>query len=202
MGVLIPPIPESERTSSRGSSRTSVGGVGGSALAGSRALAKVAAAGLRLDRAATQCCKEVDEVARKKKSRKPHNLPRWFEIEHRCIDYLHSQLPRAHIALQLSEVHGQYDGLAPVMSVAEARHLHTELAMGPGRGVDALRSLGNETVVWALPEAEAWQRMLAAYSKFAATSIGPSKFPFIIPLDIPGYCDMYRDITGTYGHIH
>ena len=164
-------------------------------------LAKVSKAGSDLDFAAAQCCKEVHDVARKKQKRKPHTLPRWLEVEHRCIDYLHSQLPRAQIALQLSDVHGQYEGLAPVLTADEARNLHTELAMGPGRGVDALCALGNkEVVVWALPEAEAWQRMLAAYSKFVAQGNALATLHVIIPFDIPGTCDTYRDIMDLWSH--
>ena len=164
-------------------------------------LAKAANAGHQFDTAAAQCCKEVDQVARTKQKRKPHILPRWLEVEHRCIDYLHSQLPQAHIALQLSEVHGQYGGLAPVFPPEEARTLHTELAMGPGRGVDALNGLGNkEVVVWALPEAEAWQRMMAAYSKFAAQGTALATLHIIIPFNIPGACNTYNHIMDLWSH--
>ena len=155
----------------------------------------------RLTEAGAKCVLELGATLRRRQKRKPQEVPRWMEIDHSFLDYLHSISPQAKIALQLSEVHGPYAGGDFSMVVSEARHLHSELAFGPGRGVTALQSLPQgEYVIWALPEAEAWQRTVAAFNKYAEDPRASNLLSIVIPFEVPSGCETLQDIQDLWRH--
>ena len=70
----------------------------------------------------------------KQGKKRPQVVPQWMEVEHKLLDHLHSLKPQAQIALQLSDISGDYIGMANVVNSSEARKLHSEFGVWSGQG--------------------------------------------------------------------
>ena len=57
------------------------------------------------------------------------------------IDWLEQKFPGSRVALQLSDIVGGIEDHSNIMTHAEARKLHEDLARGVPRGVEILQSL-------------------------------------------------------------
>ena len=154
-----------------------------------------------LNQAKLRCEKEITNILKRRQKQKPHTLPRWFEVDPIVLERIHMEFPQATIALQLSEVHGKPGGAGQLLPVAQARELHSALAMGPGRGVEAIGALREDAyVVWALPDVESFQRMIASYGKYAEQHGANKGFVFVVPFDAPPTCSGYQDILDLWSH--
>ena len=164
-------------------------------------------AGARVQLARSTCLQELDAVLTKRKKSRLQVWPRWLELEPSFMQTLPNLLPPGRSSIILTNFSNLMQKDAPELpyttTPAGTRELARKLVGDAGQVAQTLTQMRKqEVLIWAPPDREALQRLMAGLQRAHLASRDPLdlRLTLLIALDVLPGCDTAAAVLDIFSH--